>query len=313
MKRFNVFLIYLFLLTASCETWDYYTLDKFNFDGTSHTVKVFVEGGITTQNAYHRISLYKPSDYLLGTTTENIISAKVYVTHENDTFFFKPITKYWSEYNEDTLELENPYYQAKERFAAVVDGVFTLHIEYEGEHYFGSDSVVEAVDFDFQDIPLPIVEEANVMMEDAEEQPEYLLSLQWHHFGFPVSNEWIWSGKETFIDTINIFYNYNYATAYSHQFADAQGLFSNIEYYTAMPPEYTEKDDTLVVIRVSLSDGYYKHLNQKFMEYDWKEGVFASQPGNLSTNMSEGAMGYFFASDLYKKEIIVEKLLNLIK
>ncbi len=306
MKRFKILSVYLLLLAGSCETWEYYTLDEFNFEGTGHSVKVFVDGGITTQNAYHRISLYKPSDFLAGTSTESIVSAKVYVIHRNDTLFFGPVTKYWNEYYEDTLELEDPYYQSKEKFGAVVGGVYTLHIEYEGQHYYGSDSVVEAGDFDFQDIPLPLIEYDPCVLIDGQ-QPDYELLLQKHHFGFPVSNKWMWSWKEAFVDTVSR----EYTSAYSHQFADAQGLFSNIGYLTGLPPEYTERDDTLIVIRVSLSDGYYKYLNQKFMETDWKEGVFASQPGNLPTNMSMGAMGYFFASDLYKKEIIVEELLEL--
>jgi hypothetical protein len=311
MEKFRIFSICILLLAGSCETWDYYPLDEFNLDGTGHSVKVYVDGGITTQNAFHRIYLYKPSDFLTGNNTESIISAKVYVTQKKDTMLFVPVLKIWDSYLEDSVELENPYYQAKEKFGAVVGNVYTLHIEHEGGHYYGSDSVAEAGDFNFQDIPLPSIRyDCGEIING--KRADYCFELKKHHFGFSVSSRWLWIGKEIFNDTVDLLnVNLYLHEAYSHQFTDAQGLFSNIEYYSGFSSEYTRKDDTLIVVRVSLSDGYVKHLNQKFMETDWKEGVFASQPGNLSTNMSTGAMGYFFASDLYRKEITVEELLKL--
>jgi hypothetical protein len=306
--------MYVFsIIISSCETWDYYTLDEFDFDGAKHAIQVYVDGGISTQKSYHRVTLFKPSDYLTETSTENITTAKVYVTHGNDTMLFSPVTKIWDETSGDSVEVFNPYYQAKVKFGAVVGNVYTLHVEYKGEHYFGSDSVVEAGDFDFPDIPLPIVDnEPNEIING--QQPEYNLEFLKHHFGYPVSNLWIWSTKKSYIDTVDALNSSSYsAIQYSHQFADAQGLFSNIEYSTVLSYEYTKEQDTLIVQRVSLSSGYYKFLNQQFMETDWKEGVFATQPGNLSTNMSTGAMGYFFASDLCSKEIKVEELLEISK
>ncbi len=309
MKRFHYFSTYILLLiTSSCETWDYYTLDEFNFEGTDHSIKMYVLGGITTQNTYHRIALYKPSDYLTGTSSENIVSAKVFITHRNDTMFFEPVTSVWDEYYEDTILLDAPYYQGKEKFGAIVGEVYTLNIEYEGVQYYGSDSVVEASDFDIRKIPLPRINYVPNETLDGQ-QPPYNFEFNTHHFGYPVSNQWIWYIKETFIDIEDVLNSSSYgATMYSHQFADAQGLFSNIEYSTILSYEHSNEEDTFMVVRVSLSDGYYKYLNQKFMETYWKEGVFASQPGNLSTNMSTGAMGYFFASDLYIKEILASTL-----
>ncbi len=301
-----IFIMMLFVLN-SCETWDYYTLDEFNFDGTEHEIKVFVQGGITTQNTQQRIFLYKPSDYFSGSNTENIVSADVYVTHNTDTFIFNPVLKYWSDYYEDSLELENPYYLSEKEFSAVVGEVYTLNIDYDGVLYYGMDSVVKASDFKFNEIPLPYVNYDHSYMSD---DVEYVLELKRHHFGYAVANQWRWNVKRNISESENILYHLG-GVAYSHQFADAQGLFSNIEYYTTFYYGEKESNDTLVVTRVSYSDGYYNYLYQKFMETDWTESVFSTLSGNLSTNMSSGAIGYFYASDLNSKEISTGDFLSL--
>jgi hypothetical protein len=310
MKKIFYILISL-LLISSCETWDYYNIDDFNYGEENHTIKIFLTGGISTQYVHHRIYLTKPGSYVDNTLPESIITAKVFVSSGIDTMNYELITELWDGYTQNYQILDRPYYLSIEQFKAEIGKSYTLNIEYDGEVYTATEEAVPADDFNFTDIPSPQwVKESNVT--NAGEPAGIELDLKKHHYGFPKSNKWIWSKNSYLSDTVDYNSTDYYAIAYSHKIADVQGVFSNINYYTGLCYDCLEQD-TIVVVGQSLSDGYYNYLRQRFIETDWKEGVFASISGNLPTNLSTSGAGYFYVADFKRKEIIAKDLLNIIK
>ncbi len=292
--RFFCSLIILFSF-ASCETWDYVGLNELNYGDKQHSIEVYVEGGITTQFTTHTIQLYTPADYIAKTELEQITDAELYVSSGIDTFTFLADT------------LSPGYYKSVNRFKAEVGKKYTLHINYNNTFYMATDSVVIAGDFEFDEIPLPQKEDIDYCPFNEGEC--ITLSVGKHRYGFPKSNFWYWQTAKLFEDTMNYF-SQSQGISYTHQYADIQGLFANIEYYFQVGYDW-QPEDTLVAFKFSISDNYYDYLRAQFIETDWKEGVFSSIPGNTPTNMTTGGAGYFFASDVFVKKITIKQLLKI--
>ena len=297
MKK-TIFFILLAFIFNSCDTWDFRNIDELDFGNSEMNIDLFVEGGITTQLAFHKIFLSKPANYIDNSNSEAITDANIYIVSSlNDTIKFTCI---------DTVYA--PYFKTINRVKAQIGQSYTLYINYNGKQYTAKDSVIEAPDFEFKNIQLPHKDESAIFSNDTTGQQVALEVLK-HDFGYPQSNAWIWIDKQNYSDTLN--YNeMSYFKTYTHWRADVQGVFSNIAHYEGIGSSLMPSD-TICVIEMSLSDNYYNYLRALFMETDWKEGYFSAQPGNLPTNFSPGAIGYFYASDCLKKEITVSKILEL--
>lgn len=310
-KTAIIFIFFISLL--SCETWDYYNIDDFNYGADNHNVKLFISGGISSQYIKHRIYLTKPGSFVDNTASEPVINANVFIVSNGDTFRYELVDYYWNEYYQEYREAENPYYQSIKKFSAIAGKEYVLHVEYNEELYTATDIAPIANDFDYNEIPLPYYDnDPSEFIEDANgnfEQAALDLSVKKHHFGFPGSCIYLWDRRAHVSDTVDYMSNI-YAKSYAHQFADVQGVFANINYYTHFVGGDATVKDTVVTILQTISDGYYEYLRQGFNETDWKESTFATISGNLPTNVSEGGAGFFYVSDLFKKEILIEDLLK---
>ncbi len=296
MKNTILFILIIIIFT-SCETWDYRNIDELNYGNSEMNIDLFVEGGITTQLAFHKILLSKPGNYVDNSNSEGITNADVYiVSSQNDTINFICIDTVWT-----------PYFKTINRVKAEIGQSYTLYINYNGKTYTAKDSVIEAPDFNFNNIPIPHKDESAVFPNDT--TGKVALSVVKHDFGYPQSNSWLWIPMYRYSDTLN-YIEMSYFKTYTHWRADIQGVFSNITYYYGFAHGLIPSD-TILVIEMSLSDNYYNYLRALFMETDWKEGYFSSQPGNLPTNLSAGAIGYFYTSDCFKKEITISEIFEL--
>jgi hypothetical protein len=60
------------------------------------------------------------------------------------------------------------------------------------------------------------------------------------------------------------------------------------------------------VTKYALSDDFAEYLRSMVVETQWKGGVFEETSGNLPTNLSNGALGYFAACTLQRDTLIAE-------
>lgn len=126
-----------------------------------------------------------------------------------------------------------------------------------------------------------------------------------HNFGFCDNNMWILNHH---FDSIGNPYEYlspkiimDYPIIlFTHNSALPQGLFANKTVSTGGAGNSEQIEE---YIKLSVSDNYYKYLISMFNLTDWSSGLFSTIPGNTYTNLSKGATGYFFASDVKKIRI----------
>lgn len=298
MKRIE--LLSLLVLVISCNGVSHFNeieLDKLNFGEQSDQVEVFITGGITSQLAYHKLIIEKPGSIENQSKAERVTTANVWLVSGIDTIDYIII---------DTIQY--PYYRSKELAKAEFNKKYVLHIVYNGKLYTGMDEMIKVDSFSYNSINLPELD-TNGQTSGAQEYMWF--SMEKHSFGYELANMWSWVSHAGFHFSKNDSYlQIQNNVSFTHWVSDPNAIFSFNGYGSGFGP--VVKTDTITTAKYSISDGYYQYLIALFSETDWKIGEFATQSGNLPTNFSEGAAGYFYVSDMYEKQIIVTDLLELI-
>ncbi len=301
MKK-NV-VIWLLLLQFACSRFDPFSTIKvsdLNFGDQISTVELFVKGGITSQLTFHKLIIEKPGSILNGQKTVSIIDAVPYIISGFDTIRYALI---------DTLG--STFYRTTIPVKVELGKSYSLIIEYNNNTYRATDEMTEVDPFKYDEIVLPTIN-TNVTYQG---MPDLIdLSLTKHEFGHSKANMWVWFPNfenNRYFKQGGSYLEYEHGTTYTHWASNPNAIFSFFTYHNGLGPFI--ETDTITTAKYSISDGYYQYLLAFFAETDWKQGEFATQPGNLPTNFSEGAAGYFFVSDMYEKQIIVRDLLELIE
>ena len=272
-------------MLSSCDLQEV-DINDINFSNKSHQFEIALDCYITTELQQHYIKLTKPADYSSGRLLSPISNAIVYVSDSsNDYLFFE--TEYEGIYKSDNA------------FAPIVGGKYNLYIKVDDKEYFASDSVVSVSKIDFLQMKLPQrdygVTGGNSIYFNGDR----------HDFGYPENNRWLWLDEP--LDFYHHPFSYEMHFNFTHKGAEPQGLFPEISYGYGFRGAPTH---SITIRKYSISDDYHKFLLALFSETEWKAGIFSTISGNLPTNISHGATGYFYIMDVDFKEITVNDLLE---
>lgn len=279
------------------------TLDLKN---SGNPYQIAVKGGVLSFGGHQFLKLTVPFEQ--NGQPEPASGAKVEVSDGQNTY----------QYRETERKGE---YESVEEFAGEVGKVYTLKIEYGGQTYFASDSMVAATEIELEQIP-------------AGEQTKYTKIEHWHDdgtvifcdyagidlskhkFGCVETAKWVFGEIDTsmYIKTPKDIVLYD-LPAYSHQSSIPQGVFPmESEGTFAAYNDYGDGDALPVqCVKVSLSDRYYEYLISVFNIVDWSGGMFSTIPGNSKTNLSKGGTGFFYASDVKIRYLGLDELLELVE
>ena len=297
-KHAIVLLTSLFLVSCTEEE---VTLDLKNI---GNPYQIAVEGGVFSFGGHQFLKLTQPFEQ--NGKAKPASGAKVEVSDGQNTY----------QYRETEKEGE---YESVEEFAGEVGKVYTLKIEYNGNTYFASDSMVAATEIELEQIP-------------AEERTKYRKIKQWqedgtvgfynhieihaykHKFGCIETAKWVFGYLDTsmYVNTPKDIALYDFPT-YSHQSSILQGVFPMQR--EGSGPVYNDDEDALPIqcVKMSISDRYYNYLVSEFNLTDWSGGMFSTIPGNTKTNLSKGGTGYFYASDVKIRYLDLDELLKLVE
>lgn len=101
---------------------------------------------------------------------------------------------------------------------------------------------------------------------------------------------------------IEVFYDWHSDTSFCREYgyskaAETYYSLNNIDVSKAFSPEKLKiKFPSGTIIsrkKYSLSDEHHDFLRSLLMETEWRGGVFDEQQGNVETNMTNGALGFF--------------------
>ncbi len=274
-----------------------------------------VKGRISTEYGYHYIKITKPvltgeakytkgGDYTFFVSEiieEPVEDAIVSLSDGTNLFELELLkdTGYWANMK--------GYYRTIEKIAGVPGKVYTLSISINGKHYTASDSLAKVEDFEFNDV------KSFFSFFQRITNKRVSLSQVINAFGYKNSNYWSYNQGFSEFDVpkfdISKYEIYGASFFYSHPSLPIQGIFTN---NSVQIGRSLSEDDIILISKYSMSEKYYKYIYAQFSETDWKSTIFNSIPGKIPTNLSEGGVGFFHATDVKRKSISGKEFTDLI-
>lgn len=231
-----------------------------------------VEGIITNEKINHRITISFP--YASQNGNRSPVTGAVLKIKEGNT-----------EYQVSEFPAGSGNYFTEE-MRSVFGKTYTLSIQYQGKEYAAQDSPV-AVE------PLPALnyekvnDQYRLVLNDTGQDPNFL------------DHRISWSGTPSCISGTSceakiVFY-------------DIKTLDVN-EIYKPKQEEFTfPLNSTIIRKKYSVSPAYRSFLRSVLSETEWRGGVFDVQRANATTNLSEGAIGFFAVSTVVSDTTLIIK------
>lgn len=238
-----------------------------------------VNGLITNEKKEHEIKLSKTVDQL--NETEKPISGAIVTIFDGDTLF---------------ILAENPansgIYRTDTNFRAFINKIYTLSIFSDGKNYYSSVYTIPVTPFN----PLKYkLDEGKQMFAldsvtlafDNNESAMYEISIDWTQV----------SGYESIAEYAKkaVIYYYSLSTI------DVSEIFES-----EREKIYFPKGTTIIEKKYSLTPDHSDFLRSMLLETEWRGSLFDVAHGNVKTNLSKGALGFFGACTVIQETIIVK-------
>ena len=268
----SIFLLLLPLLFISCEEKIDWELD------TNEPKVIVVEGVLTNERKAHEVSISRPLTDPNGTPQP--VSGALVAIWETDQADNNKAHR--------LHEVQPGRYLTDSTVRAVYGKLYTLFILYQGQEYYGESYMV------------PV---------------DQLKQLSYHK----VPGQELWY-ELNFVETSNpsmVEYRLNWGHLPGFRNLPAEQTRAYIVYYTVKSIDVNkifkpakERVPFPVGTRVyrrqySMNQWQEDFVRTLMAETEWRGGLFDVQPGNVRTNLSEGAVGYFSVSQVVTDTSII--------
>jgi hypothetical protein len=248
--------------------------------------RLVVEGGITDEYKIHSIKLTRSADYFYNQLPKAELQAQVRILSDNDTLFF-------IDGNNDGI------YDSERFFAGIPEKNYTLKIlltdgsEYEATTTMKSILPIDSIrceyayEFDFEKNDFAYIYKVFLY---AQEPPTYGDYYLWDLYidDEPQTDT---LKLKVFTDDMNVNGNYIY----------------NFELFRIKPEKLKNDSATIKVSMQTISKAQYDFILSLLLETVFKGGPFDGPPANVTTNLSNGALGFFYANAITYTQTIVNK------
>ncbi|MCV9388907.1 DUF4249 domain-containing protein [Reichenbachiella ulvae] len=274
--RFSLLFAFTTFLMSACSLTEV-PLEEFNFnDGISTEIVVY--GGVTSLDSSQVVILKTPGTWGGVEGNKPISDAEIVVSDGVKTY----------QYDESKDTEEKGVYYSKMPFKGEIGATYSIRIDWNDRVYTGQDRMKG---FEAELPPLPITQVLS-------ERGFIGLEMFRHSFGYddPIKL------KIGLLDSVTnttlglpilSFFTSRMYDFYLHDFFPMEGLYNS---EVNIHPLWGRPHEKYVVYYMSMSDSYYDFVYEMLSESDWSAGILKSNPGNISTNLSSGARGYFFAT-----------------
>ena len=220
--------------------------------------KIVVEGILTSEYKPQHIFLSKPMDTLNGTAIR-ISGADIRVSDEDSEYVF-------------TEHQIGEYVSLP--FGAVTGRAYTLSISLKGENYSATAEMVPIS-------PMPVI---NITLDSA----RGLYRYNYADDGTPSMMEvnYDWSSIPSYCDTIG-------SCSASEYFYSLPVIEVNKVFEPSKEIVWFPAGTVIIRRKYSLSEAHQEFLRSLLMETEWTGGIFDVQHGNVNSNISNGALGFF--------------------
>lgn len=270
--------------------------------------QIVVHGGVYSIYGKQFIKLTKPVKFSVERTLP-AKGAQIEVTDGQNTYQY--------------YETDEPgEYKSNDKFAGEVGKVYTLKIEYEGKTYFASDSMVATEEITLDEFPVDEMKytqfdhyifdpNINDYTDSVETMKRVDFHMSDHYFGSSKATIWMaWGSghsKNLMPQPKWLVIGNKY---FSHKGTPPQGVYPMMSGLSGFGCEI---GDSLELIKMTMSESYYSYQISRFNLTDWSGGMFSTVLGNVKTNLSKGATGYFCACDVKIRYYSFDELLEYVK
>ncbi len=271
LNKYMVFLLTAFIF--SCEEVSEYEFgaEELNF--------IVVTGNLTNEKKAHEIIVNHPVNSL-NETPQPVSGAGVFI-YDGDSL------------HNLTEDLLNPgIYKTDGGFSAVINKPYTLFIDTDNNRYFATTRMLPATPFNplkyafDEEKQLFSIDSVNQAF-DRDESAIYEIQIDW-------------TSIEGY-DTVEI--SKKKALLYYY-------TLSTIDVSEVFAPEkeiiYFPAGTTIVESKYSITPEHADFIRSMLLETEWRGGLFDVAQGNLKTNLSNGAFGYFSVSTVIRDTVIVK-------
>ncbi len=273
LNKTITYTILLLFALSSC-------IEKAEWEVNSEKSNLIVaEGLITNQNIRHEIRISQTVLNLNEPPEE--ISGAVVGVHNGDTLlpFFE--------------DSQNPgVYKPDSSFIGVINTIYTLVINYNNKTYTANAEMIPVVDF------IPLTYKYN---------PEKALNEIVHiSSSFSSQNPAMWK----------IFVDWSSVPGYTElPIEDTQALLyfytlNTLDVNQIFAPKkekiFFPSGAKIIEEKYSLSPAHAEYIRSMLSETEWAGGLFDTNKGNVKTNLSEGAVGFFGACSVISDTIIIQ-------
>lgn len=268
---------------------------------------IAVNGTFTSELKFQEIQITKPQTYnnanplffddSLFYDYYGLSGAKVIVQIHNVEYeFIESI--YHSNY--PNYKKKKGLYISKNKIQGIINTEHMLQIEYKNKTYYAKDIMKPVKAFDsYSEVLL------NAIIDST--------SMKYNNTNFGVTDSFFAefsytdssnTGTSLFklydISIWNYFFSINLPPALMEESkkSSSQAMFSD------------RPDRIYSVRKYSVSDLYQKYILSVFTETIWNKSSFRSLPSNVTTNLSNGAVGFFATCDVYSKQTTFKTLLE---
>jgi hypothetical protein len=281
MKKFYfIYLLSLLLLSCSREQVD---IDIFQTVDTSE--RVVIDGFATSYYGDQFIKITKSSG-IEANITNPVLDAEVVLCSKDTLIQYELF---------DTTGV----YCSTVPFAIERGIKYTCKVNVDGEEYLAADSL--AFLNEKQDTLLPL------SLDIHDQGDNISVTLYFQNYGYENTSLYrLGTTQEHDTDyykNLNVgeyLFTYSIHFIYKHKGTLPQGLYAYGASFTSVN---IYKTDYLEYFYFDISDAYADFLTEYFNVTEWSDGIFATVPGNATSNVSNSGTGYFFIADVKRIQI----------
>jgi len=271
----------LFIFIISCT-------EEVDIELDSTYTRLVVYGEITTDTAVHRVELKKSADYFFNQPAERVSNAFVELS-----------------YGDKSLRLvENPnfpgIYETPSNFYGIVGETYNLSIngvdidedgqseEYTASSYLPAVNDIDSITLKYTSNSFFSGWEIQVWTYDPPDIRNY------YAFKSIVNNKLVSDTLTEIVIQNDDLFNGNYTFGITSQFLD-----------DAKDGEKATKGDTVTFEANGITEEYFNFLFEAQSESFGQNPLFSGPPANISSNISNGALGFFTAYSVSRSSAIV--------
>ncbi len=253
-----------------------------------------MDGFVCNEKERCRVTLRKPVPISDVIEIIPINDADIILKHDDDTYYFQLDT--------------NGIYYSVDSIMGIAGETYSLEIHYHGRNYYAQEIMPYEPNDEFN-LPFRYMPAYEGMDPLPWNVKFGFIEVPIHNFGYDKMNIWTFF-EPLYVDPhLQRSIIHLLGRIFTHQGSVPQGIFPPMDVFISSSG-MAKATDSIEIVKSEISDRYNQYLLDKFNETSWQGQMFSTIPGNLQTNLSEGAVGYFYALNVKRKRFMIKILLN---